>query len=52
MKILLSILFLAFSSTALAASFIDRADFPTWAEEAIEKVNDEGIMTGYGDRLI
>lgn len=34
---------------ASAFNFIDEDDFPAWAEEAIEVVSEENIMTGYGD---
>ena len=36
-------------SVAQAATFIDEADFPTWAEDAIESVKEHKIMTGFGD---
>lgn len=49
MKTLLSILVLGLATSVLAQGFVDESDFPTWASEAIEVVNDEGIMTGYGD---
>lgn len=49
MKTLKPLLALALFNTTLAATFTDAGEFPTWAEDAIELVNDEGIMTGYGD---
>lgn len=31
------------------ARFVDWAEFPSWGEEVIESVKEEGIMTGYAD---
>ena len=41
--------FVLFSSFSVEAKFIDEDEFPAWAEDAIETVSDERIMTGYGD---
>lgn len=49
MKSIFLLLILLNAAAVNAASFIDKADFPTWAEKAIDLVNDQGIMTGYGD---
>lgn len=31
------------------AAFVDKAEFPSWSEEAIEIVSEAKIMTGFGD---
>ena len=49
MKSYLFLLSILLFSVASAANFTDANDFPTWAEPAIELVDQEGIMTGYGD---
>ncbi len=48
--ILVSSLIFSFSITiSVEARFVDESDFPSWAEDAIEMVNEARIMTGYGD---
>ncbi len=49
MKSILFLLSLFLFTSANAAGFIDENSFPAWADEAIEVVNEAGIMTGYGD---
>lgn len=49
MKSFIFLLALLITSSSFAAGFTDEAEFPTWAEQAIELVEEEGIMTGYGD---
>jgi len=49
MKSYIFLLTLLITSPAFAAGFTDKDDFPLWAETAIELVNEEGLMTGYGD---
>lgn len=41
---------LAVATTTQAAIFYDAIEIPSWAESAIESVEDAGIMTGYADR--
>lgn len=49
MKSFIFLLALLITLPSFAAGFTDEEEFPTWAEQAIELVEDEGIMTGYGD---
>lgn len=46
--LILSLLFSLFSPLS-EAKFVDEDEFPSWAEDAIELVNEKRIMTGYGD---
>ena len=47
-KLVLSLAFLCLPVVSFA-KFEDWAEFPSWSEEVIELVKDEGIMTGYAD---
>ncbi len=42
-------LFFGLTGQAQSMEFIDSDDFPTWSEEAIEVVEEAGVMTGFGD---
>lgn len=49
MKKLLLLALWSPSFVLAAPDFVDEADFSAWSEDAIKTVNQQGIMTGFGD---